>query len=206
MRLEGFIKEFYPEWYGIREYPADKTAAFCKVTGEWGVLGNFAPTPIVVDGVSFDCTEKLFQVMKFADKESRRIVYVQKGQKIKMKARHQEKVGIVREDWGRIFIDAMKFCLMQKYAQSEAFRKELARSKGLFIVEQQANPRRPAGAYSAKLSEDGKTWVGPNIMGRLLMELRDKGKLEYRLPEDAMLFRDLLEKSEDKRPLKSPNI
>ncbi len=130
--------------------------------------------------------------MKFTDLESRKIIYAQKGQPIKMKAKHQEKVGLVREDWGRIFIDAMKFCLMQKYTQSESFKKELERSKGLFIVEQQANPRRPAGAYSAKLSEDGKTWVGPNIMGRLLMELRDKGTLEYNLPAEAMSFSDLL--------------
>jgi ribA/ribD-fused uncharacterized protein len=194
MRLEGFIMEFYPEWYGIQEYPADKTAAFCKVDGEWGILGNFAQTPMVVNGVPFDCTEKIFQVMKFTDAESRRIIYAQKGQPIKMKARHQEKVGVVREDWGRIFIDAMKFCLMQKYEQSEAFRQELNRSKGLFIVEQQVNPRRPAGAYSAKLTPDGKTWAGPNIMGRLLMELRDSGTLSYRLPDDAMVFTDLLEK------------
>ncbi len=192
MRLEGFIKAYYPEWYGIHEYPADKTAAFCKVAEEWGVLGNFAPTPIVVGGVPFDCTEKLFQVMKFTDLESRKIIYAQKGQPIKMKAKHQENVGVVREDWGRIFIDAMKFCLMQKYHQSEIFRNELERSKGLFIVEQQANPRRPAGAYSAKLSEDGKTWTGPNIMGRLLMKLRDQGTLEYNLPADAMDFSDLL--------------
>lgn len=191
MRLEGFIKEYYPEWYGIQEYPADKTVSFLKVDGEWGLLSNFARTPVVVDGVTFDCTEKLFQVMKFTDTESRRIIYSQKGQPIKMKARHQEKVGTVREDWGRIFIDAMRFCLMQKYTQSEAFRSELERSKGLFIVEQQPNPRRPAGAYSAKLSEDGRTWTGPNIMGRLLMGLRDKGELSYTLPEDAMRFSDL---------------
>ena len=194
MRLEGFIKEFYPEWYGIHEYPADKTVSFLKVADEWGILGNFAPTPIVVDGVPFDCTEKLFQVMKFTDEESRKVIYSKKGQPIKMMARHHEKVGVVREDWGRIFIDAMKFCLMQKYTQNEAFRKELERSKGKFIVEQQPNPKRPAGAYSAKLSEDGKTWIGPNIMGRLIMELRDKGTLEYSLPEDAMMFRDLLAK------------
>ena len=191
MRLEGFIKEYYPEWYGIQEYPANKTAAFCKVAEEWGVLGNFAPTPLVVNGVPFDCAEKLFQVMKFTDTDSRRIIYAQKGQPIKMKAKHQEKVGVVREDWGRIFIDAMKFCLMQKYQQSEAFRKELERSKGLFIVEQQANTRRPAGAYSAKLSDDGKTWTGPNIMGRLLMELRDKGTLSYSLPESVLDFKDI---------------
>jgi ribA/ribD-fused uncharacterized protein len=191
MRLEGFIQEYYPEWYGIQEYPADKTVSFIKVDGEWGLLSNFARTPIVVDGVTFDCTEKLFQVIKFTDEESRKVIYSKKGQPIKMMARHQEKVGSVREDWGRIFIDVMRFCLMQKYSQSEAFRKELERSKGMFIVEQQPNPKRPAGAYSAKLSEDGKTWRGPNIMGRLLMELRDKGTLEYSLPEDAMRFPDL---------------
>lgn len=192
MRLEGFIKEFYPEWYGIQTYPADKTVAFCKVTEEWGVLGNFAATPLVVDGVPFDCTEKLFQVMKFADTESRKIVYSVKGQTIKMKAKHQEKVGVIREDWGRSFIDAMKFCLVQKYQQSETFRTELERSKGFYIVEQQVNPKRPAGAYSAKLSDDSKTWAGPNIMGRLLMELRDKGTLEYDLPDDVINFSDLL--------------
>lgn len=192
MRLEGFIKEFYPEWYGVCAYPADKTVAFCKVADEWGVFGNFAHTPIVVDGVAFDCTEKLFQVMKFSDTASRKIIFSQKGQRIKMMAKHQEKVGVVREDWGQIFIDAMKFCLMKKYAQSEAFKNELERSKGFFIVEQEANPRRPAGAYSANLSEDGKIWTGPNIMGRLLMELRDKGVLEYKLSADAMAFSDLL--------------
>ena len=191
MRLEGFIQEYYPEWYGIQEYSADKTVSFLKVDGEWGLLSNFARTPIVVDGVTFDCTEKLFQVIKFTDEESRKIIYSKKGQPIKMMARHQERVGSVREDWGRIFIDVMRFCLMQKYSQSEAFRKELERSKGMFIVEQQPNPKRPAGAYSAKLSEDGKTWRGPNIMGRLLMELRDKGTLKYSLPEDAMRFPDL---------------
>lgn len=192
MKLEGFIKEYYPEWYGIQEYPADKTVSFLKVDGEWGLLSNFARTPIVIDGVTFDCAEKLFQVMKFTDDESRKVIYSKKGQPIKMMARHQEKVGSVREDWGCIFIDAMKFCLMKKYAQSEVFRKELERSKGKFIVEQQPNPKRHAGAYSAKLSEDGSTWVGPNIMGRLLMELRDKGTLEYNLPEDVMFFSDLV--------------
>ena len=191
MKLEGFIKEFYPQWYGFQEYPADKTAFFCKIDEEWGILGNFARVPLVVDGVPFDSTEKLFQVMKFSDSESRKIVYSLAGQKLKMLAKHREKVGVVREDWGRIFIDAMKFCLMQKYQQCEAFRTELERSKGLFIVEKQANPRRRADAYNAKLSPDGKTWAGPNLMGRLLMELRDNGKLEYSLPEDAMRFRDL---------------
>ena len=191
MHVREFIEKNYPEYYGWFEYPADKTVAFCKADEEWGILGNFGRTPLVVDGVPFDCAEKLFQVMKFKDAESRKIVFSFKGQTIKMKAKHQEKVGVIRPDWGMILVDALKFCLMQKYDQSEAFRKELERSRGHFIVEVQPNKKRPADTYSAKLSEDGRTWSGPNLMGRLLMELRDNGKLEYTVPEDAVLFRDL---------------
>ena len=191
MHVREFIEKYYPEYYGWFDYPTDKTAAFCKSDGPWGILGNFGKTPLAVDGVPFDCAEKLFQVMKFSDVESRRIVYSVRGQTIKMKAKHQEKVGVVRPDWGLILVNALKFCLMQKYTQSEAFRNELERSKGLFIVEVQNNSKKPADTYSAKLTPDGTTWSGPNLMGRLLMELRDNGKLEWKLPEDAMDFSDL---------------
>ena len=190
--LVDYIREYYPGWLGFKEYPADKTAVVGRVIEPWGLLGNFAPSPLTVGGIPFDCTEKLFQVMQFSDPEARRVIYSQpRSQAIKKKANHYKKVGAVREDWGRIFIDAMKFCLVQKYNQCEAFRQELERSKGLYIVEKEANSKRPAGAWSAKLSDDGAKWVGPNIMGRLLMELRDNGKLEYSLPEDAMCFSDL---------------
>ena len=189
--VRDFIEKNYPEYYGWFDYPADKTAAFCKVDAEWGILGNFARTPLTVGGVPFECVEKLFQVMKFADTGSRKIIYGSKGQTIKMKAKHQHKAGVVRADWPQIIVDVLKFCLMQKYEQSDAFRKELERSKGLFIVEVQSNPKRPANTYSAKLSPDGKTWSGPNLMGRLLMELRDNGKLEWKLPEDVLDFSDL---------------
>lgn len=189
--VRNFIEKYYPEYYGWFDYPADGTAAFCSTKDEWGILGNFAQTPLVVDGVPFECVEKLFQVMKFTDAESRRIIYSVKGQTIKMKARHQHKVGTVRPDWGSILVDVLKFCLMQKYAQSEAFRKELERSKGLFIVEVQPNPKRPANTYSAKLTPDGTVWSGPNLMGRLLMELRDKGTLEYSIPADITNFSNL---------------
>ena len=40
--------------------------------------------------------------------------------------------------------------------------------------------------WGAKLSGDGKEYIGPNLMGRLLMELRDNGKLDYVLPSDAV--------------------
>lgn len=192
MHIREFIEKNYPEYYSIDHYPADKCAPFCKVDGPWGIFSNFGRTPLVVDGVSFDCSEKLFQVMKFADMASRKAVFKAKGQTMKMKAKHQEKVGTVRPDWGEIIVDAMKFCLMQKYTQSEAFRTELERSRGLFIVEDQTTfPKKNPDTWGVKQSGDGKEYIGPNLMGRLLMELRDNGKLDYVLPSDATVFRDL---------------
>ena len=192
MHIREFIAKNYPEYYSIERYPKDKTAAFCSVDQPWGILSNFGRTPLVVDGIPFDCAEKLFQVMKFADSVSRKAVWSVKGQTIKMKAKHFEKAGIVRPDWGEIIVDAMKFCLMEKYRQNEAFREELDRSRGLYIVEDQTTfPKKSPDTWCVKLSADGKEFVGPNLMGRLLMELRDNGKLDYTLPEDVLLFQDL---------------
>ena len=192
MHIREFIEKNYPEYYSIERYPREKTAPFCSVDQPWGLFSNFGRTPLVVDGVSFDCTEKLFQVMKFTDSVSRRAIYSAKGQTIKMKAKHFEKVGTVRPDWGEIIVDAMEFCLMEKYRQSEAFSEELERSRGLFIVEDQTSfPKKSPNTWGVKLSADGNEFVGPNLMGRLLMELRDNGKLYYTLPEDVLSFQDL---------------
>ena len=192
MHIREFIEKNYTEYYSIERYPKDKTVAFCSVDQPWGLFSNFGRTPLVVDGVPFDCTEKLFQIMKFTDDVSRKAIYSVKGQTIKMKAKHFEKAGTVRPDWGEIIVDAMKFCLMEKFRQSEAFREELERSRGLYIVEDQTTfPKKSPDTWGVKLSADGSEFVGPNLMGRLLMELRDNGKLDYSLPEDVLLFQDL---------------
>ena len=191
--LKDALQENYPEYYGWFDYPADQAAVFCKTDAKWGIFGNFAQTPIQIDGVPFNCTEKIFQIMKFTDKASRKAIYSRNGQTIKMTAKHQEKVSGIRSDWAKIFVDAMKYCLVQKYQQSEAFRTELNRSKGLYIVEKQPSATKPANTWCAKLSSDGKTWSGPNLLGRLLMELRDTGTLAYTLPADATNFSDLKE-------------
>ncbi len=190
MHIREFIETNYPEYYSIERYPAYKCAPFCKVDGPWGVFSNFGRTPITVGGITFDCSEKLFQMMKFADAASQQAIYAAKGQTMKMKAKHCEKVGIVREDWGRIIVDAMKYCLVQKYAQSEEFRAELEHSRGLFIVEDQSSfPKKNPDTWGVKLTGDGTEYVGPNLMGRLLMELRDaNGSLAYSLPSDATCF------------------
>ena len=110
---------------------------------------------------------------------------------VKMAAKSYETVGFKREDWGGMILDAMKFCLQTKYEQSAEFRSELERSKGKIIVEDQtAFSKTNPDTWGVKLK--GDKFVGPSLLGRLLMELRDKGKLEYKLPEDAFDFIEYL--------------
>lgn len=186
-----FIQEFNPEYDGIQTYPADECAVFCKTHEEWGILSNMASTPITIDGVEFKSAEHIFQMMKF--NVPKFVVKVwngitannKKSANIKMTAKSYEP-DHRRQDWGSMIVDALKYAIQQKYEQCETFRQELERSKGKFIVEQQPNPNKKADTWSAKL--EGDKWVGSNLTGRLLMELRDNGKQEYNLPEDAMEF------------------
>lgn len=199
-----FIKRFYTEYNGIQSYPASKCAVFCKTNEEWGILSNMASTPIIIDGVEFKSTEHLFQMMKFVEAE-----YVKKvwkgvtannkiSQNIKMTTKSYEP-DHRRTDWGSMIVDALKFAMQKKYEQCESFRQELERTKGFYIVEKQANPKKPADTWSAK--QEGDMWVGSNLTGRLLMELRENGRFKYKnLPDDAVRFIDIIksELSQDK--------
>ncbi|MBP5687743.1 MAG: NADAR family protein [Muribaculaceae bacterium] len=185
--IAQFIEKYYPQYYSIETYPASKCAPFCKTNETWGIFSNFGKTPIVIDGVTFKNSEQLFQLMKFKDREP--VMEIYNAPQPKYPAKKWEKQ-LRREDWGSMIVNAMKFCLMRKYEQNEDFRQELERSRGLFIVEDQSNRKKKENqnpdTWGVKLR--GDQYIGPNLMGRLLMELRDNGKLEYNLPKDSFDF------------------
>ena len=192
-KVFSWIKEYYPQYIGIKRYPADQCALVKTAADEWGILGNFGRAAVVVNGVEFSNTEKLFQCMKFTYAPVIQEIYAQNNMSIKMKARKKEYEQYVREDWKKIFLDALKFVLVTKYEQSETFRAELERSKGLYIVEDETGRpgcKKSADAYGAVLV--GDEMVGPNLLGQFLMELRDTGKLDYTLPADALDFIEYL--------------
>ena len=188
-KVFSWIKEFYPQYIGIKRYPADQCVLVKTAADEWGILGNFGRAAVVVNGVEFSNTEKLFQCMKFTYAPVIQEIYAQNNMSIKMKAKKKEYEQYVREDWKKIFLDALKYVLVTKYEQSETFRAELERSKGLYIVEDETGRpgcKKSADAYGA--IRVGDEMVGPNLLGQFLMELRDTGKLDYTLPTDALDF------------------
>ena len=194
--IDKFIAEYYPEYWGYQSYPIDESIAIRKVDEPWGIFSNFAPTPLVIGGVSFRNSEELFQLMKFKDAEILdriRNNITREGKtcyNIKKTVKSYEK-DYRRDDWGRMVIDAMKYALLVKYRQCGEFRRALAASQGKHIVEDQATmPKKNPDAWGVK--PDGDCFVGPNILGRLLMELRDNGTLCYTLSDDALSFIDII--------------
>jgi ribA/ribD-fused uncharacterized protein len=197
LSIADFIKENYPEYWGIQTYPAAECVSFHKVADEWGLFCNFAHTPIIIRGVTFKSAEQLYQMMKFTNPDIIKRIWT--GVTNNGKVCHEIKRTVKsyegeyrRDDWGSILIDAMKFVLVQKYQQSPEFVTLLNKSKGHYIVEDQTTfPKKNPDAWGMKLN--GGNFVGPNLLGRLLMDLRDNdGNIDYHLPDNILNFIDVL--------------
>lgn len=171
---------FYEEYNIIQRYPRTQTVGFTTTAAEWGILSNFAKTPLVVNGVTFACVEQLYHYVRLND-ASEREAYLKliPNMGLKMKAKAFKKRGLEREDWPSIAVDVMRFCLNHKYEQSETFRMELERSRGKYIIEDESGRRKKPDSWGAIYDAETDEYFGKNIMGRLLMELRDNGKLEH---------------------------
>ncbi len=170
----------YLQYDTIERYPVEQTIGFTSTAAEWGIFSNFAKTPMVVNGIEFACVEQLFHYIRL-NNEAERAQYlkVSPGMALKMKAKAFKKRGVERADWREIAVDVMRFCLNHKYQASAEFRKTLADSGGRFIVEDESNRKKRPDSWGAVLDTVTNEYFGKNIMGRLLMELREKKGLEY---------------------------
>ena len=175
----------YPQYDIIERYPAEQTIGFTSTAAERGIFSNFAKTPMVVNDIEFACVEQMFHYIHL-NNETERAAYLKltPNMGLKMKAKAFKKRGVERSDWREIAVDVMRFCLNHKYASSEAFRKELADSGNKYIVEDESNRKKRPDSWGAVLDTSTNEYYGKNIMGRLLMELRERGSLEYSLPKD----------------------
>ena len=96
-----------------------------------------------------------------------------------------------RQDWQRIQIEWMKYCLNLKYRDNALFRNDLLSTDKLPVEDATATSYASNLFWGARLVEIGgrKYYFGCNVLGKLLAQLREtKGKLPYTLPDDLHLF------------------
>jgi putative DNA methylase len=156
-----------------RTYERRESAVFCKTTEEFGGLSNMAAGfPLRVNGVDILTSEALYQACRFPQlPDVQRLIIDQKSpMTAKMKGKpHRSKT---REDWDVVRTRVMRWCLRVKLAQNWVTFQDLLLATGDRPIVEESKKDDFWGAFA---QEDG-TLVGRNVLGRLLMELREELK------------------------------
>lgn len=165
-----------PEKSQLRTYVRSEVVVFYKTKEAFGGLSNMAAGyPLQINGVHILTTEALYQACRYPHMSDvqRQIIGQHSPMTAKMKSKPHRKNS--RPDWDEIRHKVMRWCLRVKLAQNyEEFGRLLLATGSQPIVEQS----RKDDYWGAKVADDtgntGDTLVGQNVLGRLLMELREK--------------------------------
>jgi len=143
-----------------------------KTKEEFGGLSNMSSGfPLQINGVRILTTEALYQSCRFPllPEVQREIIGQHSPMTAKMKSKPHRKH--TRPDWEEVRFKIMRWCLRVKLAQNHSeFGRLLTATRNKPIVEQS----RKDDYWGAKISADDETLVGQNVLGRLLMELRER--------------------------------
>ena len=128
--------------------------------------------PFEVNGVRIPSSEALYQACRFPHMpEVQRLIISQRSpMTAKMRSKPHRKNS--RSDWNQVRVPVMRWCLRVKLAQNwQKFAELLLTTEERPIVEESGKN----DFWGAKPLENG-TLVGRNVLGRLLMELREELK------------------------------
>ena len=156
-----------------RTYRVDEVVSFRKTGEEFGGLSNMAPGfPLRIAGVSVRTSEALYPACRFPHRPEVQKLIVSETSPMTAKMRSKPYRNDSREQWDDIRVPIMKWCLRVKLAQNWIkFGNLLLRTEDKPIVEDS----RKDEFWGAIKGNDGN-FHGSNVLGRLLMELREKLK------------------------------
>lgn len=156
----------------FRTYSRMDVVVFYKTKESFGGLSNMASGyPLNIHGVRIPTSEALYQACRYPHLPDvqKEIIGQHSPITAKMKSKpHREDS---RPDWDEVRYKVMRWCLRVKLAQHyKEFGRLLLATGDRPIVEQS----RKDDYWGAKVVDGiGETLVGQNVLGRLLMELRE---------------------------------
>jgi len=141
---------------------------FYSVTDEHGWCSNFAPYPIRLGGRTWPTTEHYFQARKFEDPRHQEAVRRARtpllAARLGRDRRHKP-----RRDWESIKVAVMREALRAKFTQHEELARRLLATGEARLVEHTEHD---------DFWGDGGDGRGKNMLGRLLMEVRQALRLQ----------------------------
>lgn len=158
---------------GIRTYNRRECVTFRKTAEEFGGLSNMAGGYLLnVNGVEILTSEALYQACRFPHRPDVQGEIIDERSPMAAKMRSKRYRNESRPDWDKVRIKIMRWCLQVKLVQNwDKFSTLLLRTGDSPIVEDS----RKDDFWGAK-PEDEEILVGANVLGRLLMELREQVK------------------------------
>jgi len=139
------------------------TIYFYRASGPFGCFSNFHPSPITIGGKVWPTTEHYFQAMKFKgtphEEEIRNL-----ATPMIAAAAGRDRTKPLRKDWEKVKDDIMYEAVTAKFTQHDNLKAILKSTDNAILVEHTINDH-----YWA----DGGDGSGKNMLGKLLMSLRD---------------------------------
>ncbi len=168
----------------LRTYERENCITFRKTTEKFGGLSNMAGGyPLLINDIKILTSEAIYQACRFPHlPEVQKLIIAEKSP-MTAKMRSKPYRDNSRPDWEIVRTKIMRWCLQVKLIQNwDKFSRLLLETKELPIVEDS----RKDDFWGAKL-QDGETLIGANVLGRLLMQLREQIKSEEITPQTTVM-------------------
>lgn len=150
------------------KYYPEGTILFYSSIGEYGCFSNFSRHPVKVFGKTFPTSEHAFQSQKFAGTSLEEQVRKAKGP-AQAAAIGRDRKNPLRKDWEAVKDNIMRETVYAKFSQHEHLKQTLISTNEFLLVEHTERDR-----YWG----DGGNRTGKNMLGVILMEVRNKLRKE----------------------------
>lgn len=137
-------------------------------TGKYRFLSNFYPSQVSLDGVSYPTVEHAYQAAKTFNPYERE--YVRSRATPAAAKRAGKQFFRMRPDWDDVKVQTMKYLLMQKFMGYHDLSLQLYQTGDIYIEETNTWNDTFWGVCNGK---------GQNVLGNLLMEIRESVKTLY---------------------------
>lgn len=139
---------------------------FYRIKEPGGFLGNFWRARMFIYGRWWDWVEAPYQAEKTSVQAEKDLIWAATKP---MEARNLGQKVTMRPDWDAVKRSVMKECCLAKFLQHPDLRKQLMETGDMTLIEDS-----PVDWYWGC----GKDGTGQNVLGQVLMELREELKGE----------------------------
>lgn len=141
-----------------------ETIYFYSTRDEFGEFSNFSAFHVFLKGKVWPTSEHYFQAQKFPDTPHEEEIRLAKSPRIAADMGRSRKRPL-RADWESVKDDIMREAVLAKFSQHESLRKRLLATLDAKLVER---------TYNDSYWADGGDGSGKNMLGIILMEVRDQ--------------------------------